>query len=60
MSHFNYFVVPTVSFPSFYYYSIPSTNSLDQPQVQTRTQISSEEVLRPSIAPSSQLELSRE
>lgn len=46
MSQFNYFVVPTASFPSFYYINFPSATSLSLPHPETHTQIVTEVNLR--------------
>jgi len=60
MSHFNYFVVPTVSIPSIYYISIPNITSMETPRLETATQINLEANLRNSFSSKSNLELSRE
>ena len=57
MSAFNYIFVPNLSFPSFYYISLPSNQALEPPFVDTQPQIPSLTDLLPP-PPSARLELS--
>lgn len=59
MSQFNYYVLPTPSFSSFYYLSLPSANNLDPPP-DTHTQIPSQSNLRGTLPQRVSLELTRE
>lgn len=60
MSHFNYFMLPTAPFPSFYYFSMPSITTIDPPPTETLTNINSESHIRTVPSQKSSLELSRE